>query len=158
MAKRNLASMSVDALLKLRADIGKVLGRRASELQDQLSRLGSEIAPSRRGRSSSLKGKRVPIKYRDKSGNTWAGRGAQPTWLREKLEAGAKLENFAVHKAPATRKASPKKSKKRRKTKSRKSKRHVKRRAAPQRQQSRPAPGPKTDLTNRSDGASATAE
>src|SRR5262249_6954379 len=38
-------------------------------------------------------------KYRDKSGNVWAGRGALPTWLREKLKAGAKLEAFAVHKA-----------------------------------------------------------
>jgi hypothetical protein len=44
MAKGNLASMSVDALLKLRDDIGKVLSRKAGQLQDQLSRLGSEIA------------------------------------------------------------------------------------------------------------------
>jgi hypothetical protein len=42
-------------------------------------------------------------------GFTWAGRGAQPTWLREKLKAGAKLEEFAVHKTAAFRKASSKK-------------------------------------------------
>jgi DNA-binding protein H-NS len=47
---------------------------------------------------------KVPIKYRDRTGNTWAGRGAQPVWLREKLKAGAKLQDFAVHKT-----ASPKK-------------------------------------------------
>jgi hypothetical protein len=35
---------------------------------------------------------------RDRAGNTWAGRGAQPVWLREKLKAGAKLEDFAIHK------------------------------------------------------------
>jgi hypothetical protein len=46
-AKTNLASMSVDALLKLRDDVGKTLSRRANELQGQLSRLGSEIGSSR---------------------------------------------------------------------------------------------------------------
>lgn len=126
-----LASMSVDALLKLREDVGKALSRKAAELRDQLSRLSGGIGTARRGRRNALRGRKVPIKYRDKSGNTWAGRGAQPIWLREKLKAGAKLEDFAVHKAAATRKASPKKSKKRRKTKTRKVKRQVKRRAAP---------------------------
>src|SRR5262249_54352007 len=74
---------------------------------DRLSRLGR--APALRGGRSSLKGRKVPVKYRDKSGNTWAGRGAQPRWLREKLKAGAKLEDFAVHKTAASRKAAFKK-------------------------------------------------
>jgi H-NS histone C-terminal domain len=64
-----------------------------------------------------MKGRKVPIKYRDKEGNTWAGRGAQPVWLREKLKAGAKFEDFAVQKAAASRKASPRKAKKRRRKK-----------------------------------------
>ena len=117
MPKTSLASMSVDALLKLRDDVGNVLSRKASQLQDQLSRLGDEIGKTKGGRGSSLKGRKAPIKYRDKSGNAWAGRGATPVWLREKLKAGAKLEDFAVHKTVASRKASPKKSKKRRKAK-----------------------------------------
>jgi DNA-binding protein H-NS len=108
--------MSVDALLKLRDEVGKALSRKANQLKDQLSKLGGEVGSGRWGRRSSLKGRRVPIKYRDRSGNTWAGRGAQPVWLREKLKAGAKLEDFAV-KTVASRKASPKKSKKRRKAK-----------------------------------------
>jgi DNA-binding protein H-NS len=117
MARTNLASMSVDALLKLRGDIEKTLTRKAAQLKAQLSRLGDEVGYKKRGRGSSLKGRRVAIKYRDKSGNTWAGRGAQPIWLREKLKAGAKLEDFAVQKTLASRKASPKKSKKRRRAK-----------------------------------------
>ena len=92
MANTNLASMSVEALLGLRENIEKVLTSRAQELRDQLARLGHEVSVS------SLKGRSVPVKYRDKSGNTWAGRGAQPVWLREKLKNGAKLEDFAVHK------------------------------------------------------------
>ena len=111
MARGNLGAMSVEALLKLRDDIGKVLNQRAVQLQSQLSRLGGEIG--NRGRRSSMKGRTVPVKYRDKEGNTWAGRGAQPVWLREKIKAGAKLENFAVEK----RSASPRKTKKRRRKK-----------------------------------------
>jgi len=108
----SLSSMSVEALLKLREDVGKVLSQRAVQLENQLSKLGSEAGG---GRRSGLKGKKVPAKYRDKAGNTWAGRGAQPVWLREKLKAGAKLEDFAVQKTTAARKASPRKAKKRRK-------------------------------------------
>jgi DNA-binding protein H-NS len=113
----SLASMSVDALLKLRDDIGKVLSQKAVQLEDQLSKLGGEAGSGRRGRGSAMKGRKVPIKYRDKAGNTWAGRGAQPVWLREKLKAGAKLEDFAVQKTAASRKASPRKAKKRRRKK-----------------------------------------
>ena len=112
MARTNLRSMSVEELLKLRDDIGKVLSQKAVQLEAQLSKLGGEV---RRGRGSAMKGRKVPVKYRDKQGNTWAGRGAQPVWLREKLKAGAKLENFAVQKTAASRKTSPRKAKKRRK-------------------------------------------
>jgi DNA-binding protein H-NS len=114
MARTNLSSMSVEALLKLRDDVGKVLSQKAVQLEEQLTKLGGEVGA---GRRSGLKGKKVPIKYRDKAGNTWAGRGAQPVWLREKLKAGAKLEDFAVQKTAASRKASPRKAKKRRRKK-----------------------------------------
>ena len=113
MAKPNLTNMSVDALLKLRADVGAALSRRAKDLESQLSRLGGEIGSRRKTRKTSLKGRKVAVKYRDKSGNTWAGRGAQPVWLRDKLKAGAKLEDFAVHRSVGSRK----KSKKRRRAK-----------------------------------------
>ena len=116
MARTNFGSMSVEALLKLRDDVGKVLSQKAVQLEEQLSRLGGEAA-SARGRGSAMKGRKVPIKYRDKEGNTWAGRGAQPVWLREKLKAGAKLEDFAVQKIAGSRKASPRKTKKRRRKK-----------------------------------------
>jgi DNA-binding protein H-NS len=117
MARANLGSMSVEALLNLRDEIGKVLNQRAVQLQSQLSRLGGEMGAGRRGRGSSMKGRKVPIKYRDKEGNTWAGRGAQPVWLREKIKAGAKLDDFAVEKTAAGRSASPRKTKKRRRKK-----------------------------------------
>ena len=43
MARTNLASMSIDALLKLRRDIEKTLTRKAAQLKAQLSRLGDEV-------------------------------------------------------------------------------------------------------------------
>jgi DNA-binding protein H-NS len=113
----SLASMSVEALLKLRDDVGKVLSQKAVQLEEQLSKLGGQAGGGRRGRGSAMKGRKVPAKYRDKEGNTWAGRGAQPVWLREKLKAGAKLEDFAVQKTAASRKSSPRKAKKRRRKK-----------------------------------------
>jgi len=110
----NVASMSIDALLKLREEVGRALAERAKQLNTQLSRLGMEDG---RGRRSPLKGRKVPVKFRDKEGNTWAGRGAQPRWLRDKLKSGAKLQDFAVEKSVAVRKASARKPKKRRKAK-----------------------------------------
>src|SRR4030095_3309946 len=102
MANANVASMSVDALLKLREDIENVLTRKARDLKDQLARLGHEIGFN--ARESSLKGRSVPVKYRDKSGNTWAGRGAQTVLLRKRLKDGPKLEDFAVAGRKRTKK------------------------------------------------------
>jgi DNA-binding protein H-NS len=109
MPKPNLSSASIDTLLRLRDEIADVLAHRAALLREELSKLGHQIGSKGKVRGSSLKGRKVPVKFRDRSGNTWAGRGAQPTWLREKLKAGAKLEDFTVHKTAASRMASPKK-------------------------------------------------
>jgi DNA-binding protein H-NS len=117
----SLSLMSVEQLLQLREDVGKRLSEKTLQLEEQLSMLGADVGTGRRGRPpgrrSAMKGRKVPIKYRDRSGNTWAGRGAQPRWLREKLKAGAKIEDFAVDKTAASRKVSPRKYKKRRKAK-----------------------------------------
>src|SRR5262249_37407179 len=108
----SLSSMSVEALVKLRDDVGKVLSQKAVEVQRQFSMLQGESFVNRRAlRGGALKGRKVPIKYRDRSGTQGAARGAQPVWLREKLKAGAKLVDFAVEKAVASRKASPRKYK-----------------------------------------------
>jgi DNA-binding protein H-NS len=92
MPTRNLSSMSVDALLKLQADIEKTLSSRAAQLRSELSRLSGHSLKA----AHPLKGRKAPIKYRDRSGNTWAGRGAKPRWLAAKLKAGAKLKDFEL--------------------------------------------------------------
>ena len=96
----NLSAMSVDQLLKLQTEIEQVLTRRAARLRDELSKLSGS-----RGKVGAhpLAGRKAPVKYRDRAGNTWAGRGAQPRWLREKLKGGAKLADFAVNKSKKRR-------------------------------------------------------
>jgi DNA-binding protein H-NS len=59
-----------------------------------------------------MRGRKVAIKYRDKSGNTWAGRGVQPRWLTAAIKAGAKRDDFLVDKSAG--KAAQKVRKKRR--------------------------------------------
>lgn len=38
----------------------------------------------------------IVVKFRNDSGGTWGGRGKRPQWLRDALNAGKKLEDFAV--------------------------------------------------------------
>jgi DNA-binding protein H-NS len=96
MPKSNLSSMSVDALLKLREDINKTLDRKEHELRSQLSMLdGTSV---RRKQARSLKGRKVPPKYRSPSGETWAGRGAKPRWLVAALKKGKKVEDFLIER------------------------------------------------------------
>jgi DNA-binding protein H-NS len=101
----NLSSMSVEALLKLRDDIGATLSRKADELKGQLSRLtGGDVGSGRR-KGRATKGRKVAAKYQDSEGNTWAGRGAQPRWLTAAIKAGKKREDFLIDKSAASRKA-----------------------------------------------------
>lgn len=72
MAKKSIASMSVEALIELRDQITNVLSTRASELRRQLARLGGADRPVRRkGRSPAKRGK-VAAKYRGPNGETWS--------------------------------------------------------------------------------------
>jgi DNA-binding protein H-NS len=81
MAKADLASMSVDSLLKLRDDIGRVLSRKADELNQQLAQLGGSgwkgSGKQADGKRGAMKGRKVAPKYRNPKNRseTWAGRG-----------------------------------------------------------------------------------
>jgi DNA-binding protein H-NS len=106
----NLSVMSVDALLKLREDIGAVLSRKADELKGQLSRLtggGGDVGNGRK-KGRATKGRKVAAKYRDSEGNTWAGRGAQPRWLTAAIKAGKKRDDFLIDKSAASGKPAKK--------------------------------------------------
>ncbi|RZL94020.1 MAG: hypothetical protein EOP82_06020 [Variovorax sp.] len=52
-------------------------------------------------------------KYSDGKGNSWSGIGKRPYWLRDALNAGRALEEFAAETVPATQDAKRKTTKKR---------------------------------------------
>jgi DNA-binding protein H-NS len=105
MPKRSLSTMTVEELLKFRDDVGKELNRKSVELRNQLARLGSDIAASKGRGASALRGRKVPPKYRNRSGETWAGRGAKPRWLVAAIKEGKKLEDFLIEKTARKRRA-----------------------------------------------------
>ena len=99
MAKANLASMSVEALLKLRDDIGRVLNKKAGQLQSQLAALGDGAwSGTTDKRASRMKGRKVAPKYRNPKNpsETWAGRGAMPRWMAAEIKKGRKRDYFAI--------------------------------------------------------------
>jgi DNA-binding protein H-NS len=101
--KQNLASMSFDALMKLRDDVTAALSHQAEAMQSQLAALTGMGNGKKRGRppskKSSLKGRKVAAKYRSKKDPklAWAGRGATPRCMRDEMKAGKlKKENFLI--------------------------------------------------------------
>ncbi|MBL8290039.1 MAG: H-NS histone family protein [Rubrivivax sp.] len=52
--------------------------------------------PGRPRKVAAASGRKVAPKFRDENGNTWAGRGKRPVWLRTALASGRKLEDFAI--------------------------------------------------------------
>ena len=112
-----LASMSIDALLAARDAIDKAIKERAAGMRRQLQALGVLEGQSQSKRRSpkrqaqkrhALKGRPAPVKYRGPKGETWAGRGLQPRWLKEELAKGRSLDEFAnAEGAPPGKKAAP---------------------------------------------------
>ena len=99
MPKQNLASMSVQALFKLRDDIAQAISDRASDLRNQLSQLtGSKPARGAKKRKG-RKGRKVAPQFRSKKDSSvvWSGRGAIPRWMKEEMK-GTKLkkESFRI--------------------------------------------------------------
>jgi|SRR5215470_196127 len=114
----NLGSMTVDALLRLREDIGTMLSQKGQELKLQLQRLEGGAYPSRgRGatRSHPRKGVKVAPKYRGPDGETWAGRGATPKWLAALMKDGHKPDEFLIVKGAGSAKRAGAKRGRRRK-------------------------------------------
>ena len=126
--KQNITSMSVEDLISLRDNIRLVLRQKTDELREQLERLEIDGSGSSRGKARRGVGQKLPPKYRDPENrsNVWAGRGAIPRWMAEKIKDGANREDFLIGSSGvATRKKrAGKKARKSAKVK-------AKRRAAP---------------------------
>jgi DNA-binding protein H-NS len=113
--KQNLTGLDFDSLMNLRNQVEDALSGYRSTLEKQLEALGSSVASlggkvARRGRSA-MKGRKVAPKYRSPEGETWAGRGATPRWLKAAIQEGKKLEDFAIEKTVGKAKKARRKKK-----------------------------------------------
>ena len=98
----NLEGMNVEALMSLRDQVDKRLLERRAELEQQLAALTGQAS----SKGTSLKGTKVPPKYRSPSGETWAGRGVKPKWMVAALKKGKKVEDFLIDKSARKRRRS----------------------------------------------------
>ena len=95
MAKKaSLASMSVEALFRLRDEVAEAIAGRAADLRRQLSQLTGD-KPARGGGAGGRKrkGRKVAPQFRSKKDPSlvWSGRGALPRWMKEEMK-GTKLK------------------------------------------------------------------
>jgi DNA-binding protein H-NS len=114
--KQNLAGLDFEGLMNLRNQVDEALTGYRSTLERQLAALGSSVASfggrvARGMRGSTLKGMKVAPKYRGPDGETWAGRGATPRWLKAAIKEGGKLEDFLIEKTVGKAKKARRKKK-----------------------------------------------
>lgn len=114
--KQNLTGLDFDALMALRNQVDEALTGYRSTLERQLEALGSSVASlggrvARGVRRNVMKGRKVAPKYRSPDGDTWAGRGATPRWLKAAIKEGKKLEDFAIEKTVGKAKKARRKKK-----------------------------------------------
>jgi DNA-binding protein H-NS len=98
LKKSSFASLSNEALCKLRDEIAALLKTRAENLRKELELLtGGEIPEDNGGTlAATPPRKKIAPKYRGPDGCTWTGRGMMPRWLASALKEGKKLEDFLI--------------------------------------------------------------
>ena len=104
--QKQIAKLQREADALKKKEVGGVVARIKEAIEhyeltatDLFGGRGSKGTPASKqkvGSKNGVKGKKVPIKYRDENGNTWSARGSQPKWLVAALENGRKIEDFLV--------------------------------------------------------------
>jgi DNA-binding protein H-NS len=122
-----LANIPLEDLIELKDTVDRLLrGKIAEEKQALLQKLevicrfeGKPIPPPSKsngrgnlrtigqtnvnGHIMATRRAKAPPKYRNPlTGETWAGRGLQPRWLRKAIEADRNLSDFLIHGEAAT--------------------------------------------------------
>lgn len=69
---------------------------RAHDISFAELRAAVGATPERPKRRTAPPKRRPAVRYRDRHGNTWSGRGRPPRWLVEAEAKGASRESFAV--------------------------------------------------------------
>lgn len=84
-----IAAMQVEARAAAIAKVRELMAEQGLTITD--------IAGTQPKKSDDLKKRQaVAVKYRDRAGNSWTGRGLKPKWLTAALAAGAQIEDFGV--------------------------------------------------------------
>jgi DNA-binding protein H-NS len=104
MTKYNLKMMTVDELWQLHESVvGELSSKMAVErakLEGQLRRLGSIAGDGGTSRERRPYPKVLPKYSNPKNrSETWTGRGKQPSWVRDQIRSGKKLNDFLIAKA-----------------------------------------------------------
>lgn len=101
---KNIENMSYEELAAMQARIERAkIERQGAEraavkqkIMDMAQKAGFDIRDLFDGSGKGKRGK-VAVKYRDKSGNTWTGRGRMPRWMTTATKGGkAKKEDFLI--------------------------------------------------------------
>lgn len=87
--QKEAAAIQQEAIIRIRKDIAQ-LGLTPEQL------FGAAL-PRKAAKAKSV-AKAAIVKFADDAGNTWAGMGKRPEWLRQALAAGKALEDFLVGK------------------------------------------------------------
>ena len=101
-AEKKLEKKRLDAVKSAQAEISKIAKDLGVSVDDLLQEKASRQKKAARKNTDRKKkaGDRKPAKVKNRNPNdssqTWTGRGKRPVWLRDALENGAKLEDFAV--------------------------------------------------------------
>jgi DNA-binding protein H-NS len=99
--KSSFATLSNEALCKLRDEIAALLHGRAEDLRREIDQLtGGVVAHGRKANGGAdapkAQRKKIAAKYRGPDGDTWTGRGMKPRWLASAMKEGKKLEDFLI--------------------------------------------------------------
>ena len=101
MESKQLKSMSIDQLMDLHQRVQSMLADKLqaekTKIEERLRRIRSVGGVVTRDR---LRRPYPPVlpKYKNPRNPTeiWSGRGKQPLWVREQIEAGKKLDQFLI--------------------------------------------------------------
>ena len=101
MINRGLKSMSVDELWSLHQEVDSILSHKLkiekARLEQRMRKLALGVTTSKKTTERRPYPQVFP-KFRnpEQPGETWAGRGKTPRWLRAQLRSGKKLDDFRI--------------------------------------------------------------
>jgi len=98
LSESELASMIDNAQKALRDRQDGKRKEGIAKIRDIASAIGVNVEITELGKLSTRKGGKVAVKYQNPANpsNRWTGRGMKPKWLRELIEQGHQIEEFAV--------------------------------------------------------------